>query len=113
MKNLKIEIKEKIFLTNALEAGLMMSKENTQSIFRSFNPLNKGNPQNKHTQEVWCKYHKSNKHSSAYCKNKIVNQNNSSSKNDHNINNNNNNSNSSNSPKIRILPKITQWMILI
>ena len=40
--------------------------------------LNQGNYQNKHNQEVWCKYHKSNGHSSVDCRDKTVNQNNPS-----------------------------------
>ena len=103
VKNLKMELKEKILsnipntleaviaLANSLDVTLLMCKETTPNGFRSFNTLNQGNSQNKHTQEVWCKYHKSNGHSSADCRNKSVTKNNSSENNSKNVNNNNNN----------------------
>ena len=80
----------------------MSCKENNQNGFRGFNSLNQGSYQKQHNQEVYCKYHKSKKHSSADCRNKTVNQNNSSRKNNQNNNhnnssNNNNNNNTQNS----------------
>ena len=99
VKNLKMELKEKIMantpntleaviaLANSLDVNLLMCKDNAQSGFRSFNSFSQGNSQGKqHTQEVWCKYHKTNTHSSANCKNKSANQNNIS-KNDSQISN--------------------------
>ncbi len=53
---------------------------------RGFNSLNQGNPQKPQNQEAYCKYHKSTKHSSADCRNKTINQNNSSGKNNQNNN---------------------------
>ena len=93
MANIPNMLEAVIALANTLDVGLIMCKENTPNGFRSFNTLNQGNSHNKHTQEVWCKYHKSNGHSSADCRDKTVNQNNSSGKNNHskNVNNNNNN----------------------
>ena len=64
VKNLKMELKEKILsnipntleaviaLANSLDVTLLMCKETTPNGFRSFNTLNQGNYQNKHTQEV-------------------------------------------------------------
>jgi hypothetical protein len=107
VKNLKVEIKEKILsnvpntlekviaLANTLDINLVLCKESTQNGFRGFNSLNQSNPQQPHNQEVYCKYHKSTNHSSADCRNKTVNQNNSSGKNNQN-NNNNNSSNNNN-----------------
>jgi hypothetical protein len=112
VKNLKVEIKEKLLsnvpdtlekviaLANTLDVNLVLCKENTQNGFRGFNSLNQGNPQKPHNQEVYCKYHKSTNHSSADCRNKTVNQNNSSGKNNQN-NNNNNSSNNNNKNNIQ------------
>jgi hypothetical protein len=97
LSNVPNTLEKVIALANTLDVNLVLCKESTQNGFRGFNSLNQVNPQKPHNQEVYCKYHKSTNHSSADCRNKTVNQNNSSGKN--NQNNNNNNSSNNNNKK--------------
>ena len=68
MANTPNTLEAVIALANSLDVNLLMCKDNAQSGFRSFNSFSQGNSQGKqHNQEVWCKYHKTNTHSSASC----------------------------------------------